>query len=235
MNLIGIPVLDLVGIIVGLFLTLSIFSYIFGDNGLFRLATHIFIGVSAGYLALISWTNIIWPKLLAPAANWDGTTNTILPITVPLVLSLMLLGKLVPKLSTIGSPVMAYLAGAGAAVAIGGAITGTLIPQVISTINVGDLSSFMKEKDLFWPQIIEGAIIIAATISTLIFFQFSARKGTSGELKRGAGIESIARIGKFFIAITLGALFGGVLTAALSALVERWHWIYLSLLALIQS
>ena len=40
------------GVISFLF-TLLIFSYVLGDNPLFRVAVYIFIGVSAGYIAVV--------------------------------------------------------------------------------------------------------------------------------------------------------------------------------------
>jgi hypothetical protein len=54
------------GTIIGLVLTLMVFSYIFGDNFLFRLATHIFVGVAAGYAAVLVIYNIIFPLLANP-------------------------------------------------------------------------------------------------------------------------------------------------------------------------
>ena len=53
------------------FLTLCIFSYLYDDNPFYKAAEHIFIGVSAGYWAVIAfWQNIqpnlfgrLWPKL----------------------------------------------------------------------------------------------------------------------------------------------------------------------------
>ena len=54
------------GTIIAFALTLMVFSYIFGDNGLFRLATHIFIGVAAGYAAVVVIYNIIIPVILNP-------------------------------------------------------------------------------------------------------------------------------------------------------------------------
>ncbi len=44
--------------------------------------------------------------------------------------------------------------------------------------------------------------------------------------------DGIANIGQFFIAVTFGALFAGVLTAALTALVERWNFILTFILSL---
>jgi hypothetical protein len=40
--------LDTVGTIVAIVLTLFVFSYLLGDNILYRLAEHIFVGVAVG-------------------------------------------------------------------------------------------------------------------------------------------------------------------------------------------
>ena len=45
--------MDYIWTLVGFFLTLLVFSYLFGDNPLFRIVTYLFIGVSAGYTAAI--------------------------------------------------------------------------------------------------------------------------------------------------------------------------------------
>ena len=50
----GLGLADVIGAFVGFVLTLLVFSYIFGDNVLFRIAMHIFIGVAAGYVVAIS-------------------------------------------------------------------------------------------------------------------------------------------------------------------------------------
>jgi predicted membrane protein len=40
---------DPIGAIIGFILTIMVLSYIIGDNALFRLAIHIFIGAASGY------------------------------------------------------------------------------------------------------------------------------------------------------------------------------------------
>ena len=53
------------------FLTLSIFSYLYDDNPFYKAAEHLYVGVSAGYVAVISfWQQIqpnmfgrLWPKV----------------------------------------------------------------------------------------------------------------------------------------------------------------------------
>jgi hypothetical protein len=51
---------DLAGTVLGFIFTLLVFSYVFGDNALFRLTIYIFIGVAAGYAAVLAWYNVIW-------------------------------------------------------------------------------------------------------------------------------------------------------------------------------
>ncbi|MDP6569991.1 MAG: hypothetical protein QGF36_04530 [Candidatus Marinimicrobia bacterium] len=54
---------ELIGAWVVVFLTLSIFSYLFDDNPFYKAAEHLFIGVSAGYWAVISFWQQIQPNL----------------------------------------------------------------------------------------------------------------------------------------------------------------------------
>jgi hypothetical protein len=57
---------DPVGALIGFVLTLMVLSYIIGDNFLFRLAIHIFIGVASGYAAVLIISNVIWNQVLVP-------------------------------------------------------------------------------------------------------------------------------------------------------------------------
>ena len=41
-----------------------VFSYLIGDNPLFRIAVYLFIGVSSGYAATVVWHHVLVPKLL---------------------------------------------------------------------------------------------------------------------------------------------------------------------------
>ena len=66
MSLANLSLPDLIGSLVSFVLTLAVFSYILGDNALFRMSVHIFTGAGAGYAAVMAWTTIIWPQLFAP-------------------------------------------------------------------------------------------------------------------------------------------------------------------------
>ncbi|MDP2995015.1 MAG: hypothetical protein Q8N46_07850, partial [Anaerolineales bacterium] len=129
-------VVDLITGGISFLLTLMVLSYLIGDNPAFRVAVYIFIGVSAGYAAAVAWHQVLFPRLIVPllSGNWADRLLTV----VPLVLGLLLLFKLSPRTSRLGTPSMAFLVGVGAAVAVGGAVMGTLFPQARASMNALD-------------------------------------------------------------------------------------------------
>ncbi len=54
---------DLIGIWLGAFFTLAIFSFLYKENPLYRLAEHLFVGVSAAFGILVSLDQAIWPSV----------------------------------------------------------------------------------------------------------------------------------------------------------------------------
>jgi hypothetical protein len=211
---------DMVGMIVGFVLTLMIFSYIFGDNVLFRIALHIFVGVAAGYTLAIAIYNIIWPQLIIPLLS--GSSQERLVTLVPLALGLLLLAKISPRLSSLGTPVMAFLVGVGAAAAIGGAVFGTLFPQALAAMNVFDFQSVFQGG---MGGFINASVMLVGTVSTLAYFHFGARPKKGARAEKPLWLQVVAWIGQAFIALTFGALFAGVYAAALLAMIERWDFL----------
>ena len=194
---------------VGLILTLMVFSYLIGDNPLFRIAVYLFIGVASGYAATVVWHYVLMPRLFEPL----GDPNRLALTIVPLVLSISLLSKLAPRISWIGNFAMAVLVGVGAATAVGGALLGTLIPQAEASMEAMNTRSFLG--------LVDGGVMLIGTVLTLAYFQFGAKRAADGAVKRNAILELLAWLGRIFIAVTLGVLFAGVYMAALTAMIER--------------
>ncbi len=212
---------DLIAGFVAFLLTLFIFSYLIGDNPLFRIAVYIFVGVSAGYVASVVWRQVIWPDLFIPLITGTITQKPLL--FIPLILSALLLTRVSPRLTQLGMPTMALLVGVSAAVAVGGAVTGTLFPQIGATINMFDTHSATSAAQLA-EMLINGVWILAGVTTTLVYFHFGARTTSDGSVRRFALIELIAFVGSIFLAITLGVLFAGVYSAALTALIDRFYF-----------
>lgn len=213
---------DFIGLALGFLLTILIFSYLMGDNPFFRLAIHIYIGVSAAYVAIITINNVLIPRLVLPILT--GNQGERLLSILLIIPSLFLFFKVTP-LRKAGNWVVAILVGIGAAAGIGGAITGTLFPQILGTINAVDPSASAIESNR-WIQAINGLIIVTGTISTLVYFHFGTQEAPGQSTERLPFIETIGKVGKVFLAITFGALYAGVYLSALAALVERLSFLW---------
>ncbi|RPJ26970.1 MAG: hypothetical protein EHM33_09680 [Chloroflexi bacterium] len=207
---------EIISAVVGFLLTLMIFSYLIGDNPLFRIAVYIFIGVSSGYAATVIVYYVLIPKLNLFQTN--DFYQLVLAI-IPLLLGVSLLAKFSPRISWIGNFAMAVLVGVGAATAIGGALLGTVVPQLQAAIDAFDVRSLSVLETI--PKLFEGTVMLLGTGFTLAAFHFSAGRAADGTPKRPRLLEGIAWVGRIFVAITLGVIFAGVYMAALTAMIER--------------
>ena len=210
--------IDFVTGLLSFIITVLILSYIVGDNPAFRLAIHAFVGVSAGYVSVLIFRQVIVNKMFLPLVS--GTLIERILLVFPFVMSLLLLGKSSARFEWIGRPVVALLVGVGTASAVAGAVLGTLFPQTLAVVGLFDLRSSLIQGNVA-SSFLSGVFILIGTVVTLAYFQFTlvGRGKTTG--KRGWFMNFVALLGQIFIAITLGAIFAGVLTAALTALVDR--------------
>jgi hypothetical protein len=210
---------DLIAGVTAFLVTLMILSYLIGDNPAFRIAVHIFVGVTAGYVAAVAWWQVLLPDLILPLTTGSPATRAVL--AVPLLLGGMLLMKGWPPLSRLGVPAMGVLVGVASSVAIGGAIQGTLFPQIgatLESINSWHMGSLEG--------IVNGLLVLVGMVSSLAYFHFSASVKPDGTVRRPGIVELVAGIGAVFLAITLGVLFAGVFSASLTALIERLCFIW---------
>lgn len=224
---------DPIGALIGFVLTVMVLSYIIGDNVLFRLAIHIFIGVASGYAAVLILYNVIWYQVLVPvfqiftenkALNLAAYAIRVIPAVI---LGVWMLTKLSPRLARWGTTVLAFVTGVGAATVIGGAILGTIFPQVGASTDALNIQSAPPALNSMVGWFINGLIILVGTATTLIYFQFTVRRQEEGEpAHRPVILEYISTVGQGFIVVTLGVLFAGVYIAALTALIDRLRFLW---------
>ena len=209
---------DLITGLLSFLFTLLILSYVVGDNPAFRAAVHAFVGVSAGYIFYVVLVQVILNKLFFPLVF--GTWLDRLFAIFPLILGVLLLGKLLPGTEWAGRPVVAFLVGVGTAAAIGGAVLGTIFPQIMATAGMFDTKSSLTAGSLA-TNLVTGLFILVGTVVTLAYFQFTIRGKSTSIGKPGRFVGFFALLGQVFIVITLGAIFAGVLAASLTAFVDR--------------
>jgi hypothetical protein len=215
---------NLAGTVLGLVLSISVFSYLLGDNVLFRVTSSILIGVAAGIACVMTLYNVLLPQLVTPLLS-NSKTDMVL-VVVPLILSVMLLLKISPSSSRFGNAPVAYLVGVGVAAAIGGAVNGTIFPQINATINMFQTNPMTTQFGTRFIQIFEGFVVLIGTIATLAYFHYGTRRDQDQRLNRNPMVELLSWVGLVFIAITFGVLFAGVFSAALAAFVEKGHYFW---------
>jgi hypothetical protein len=212
-----------VGSLVGAILSLLILSYPIGDNPLYRFALHVLVGVLVGFSA----GAVVREVLLGMALPQLGSTPT--AVVVPLVLGILLLFKGFPSQAFVGNISLAYLVGVGTAVALGGALLGTLVPQVGATgqaLSQATVSSFRFG-------LVDGLMVVVGTVCTLLVFTFAEPSAERGSLGWRRVVDGAGWLGRLFLIFAYGVAFAGALTASLSIFVARMqHFIDLAARAL---
>lgn len=198
--------MEQIGLWAGFVLTLMVFSYVLGDNVLYRLAVYVFVGLAAGYIAVVTWDSVIMPWINGTIRS-GGVTNIVFG-AIPLVLATLLLLKASQRFGRLGDLALAFLIGVGAAVALVGAITGTLIPLARST---GSISL----------NAINSVLLLIGVICTLVYFQYLARRTADGQVQRGLIVRALGTVGQGVIVITLGALYAAAIITSLTIFSER--------------
>lgn len=208
--------IELAGLIVGLLLTLFIYSYLIGDNPLYRFSVHLLVGVSAAYAAVVVVRQLllpIWQQIQADPASPDSVIWL-----VPVLFMMMLLARRLPSVSWLGNTSLALLVGVGAAVSLMGSLTGTLWPQIMAVQPTSP---------------VQGVGVALLTVCTLLAFQFTAlRPRSSGTWQPVMWQRGATAIGRIVLTITFGALFATLVSTGLVLLAERLNFFLTELVQL---
>lgn len=205
--------MEQVGLWAGFVLTLMVFSYILGDNVLYRLAVYLFVGLAAGFVTVITWESVIWPWLNGTVLAEGSNLPSLVIGALPLVLGALLLLKGSVRLGRVGNLALAFIVGVGTAVALVGAVTGTLIPLAAAT------SSGVSAN------LVNGGLAVLGVVSTLAYFQYLARRRPGGLVTRGPFSRTLGFLGQGVIVVTLGALYAAAVLTSLTIFSERVSFI----------
>lgn len=188
-------------------LTLLIFSYLLGDNPLFRLAVYLFVALAAAFTTIVTFESVIFPVILALQDNTITRQDSLDALLLLLAAALILIPS--PKSFPVRRVALAFLIAVGAAVAVVGVTAGTLLPFILST------GRRVADNPL------NGAIVIIGVLTSLLSFQYLARQQRDGSVVRGRFTAVVSGIGQVFIAVTLGAVYGAAILTSLTILTER--------------
>jgi hypothetical protein len=204
---------DVIGAGLAVVLTVMIFSYLLGANPLYRLAQHLFVGVSIGYAGVVLLTTVLLPRLGQVANDPAGTS---LSVGLPMLLGVLFLGRLARPNFPLATPALTIVTVVAAALALGGALAGTLVPQMAATM----LSLNPAQVGLFGA--LNNLIIVAGVLVSLYYFSFGVRP----DGKRGPVGAAVAGAGRWLIIATLGVVLGTLTVSFVAALIDRVRFIF---------
>jgi len=115
--------IDLFGFWLAIFLTFCVLSFLYKDNPFYKLAEHLFIGVSIGYVVTKQYFDTFEPKVV------DNLREGRWIYVIGLLLAMMLLLKLSKRLAWVGRYPIAIVVGFYAGIQITGVTQGDLAPQ----------------------------------------------------------------------------------------------------------
>ncbi len=216
-----------VGIWVAALMTLFVFSFLYRDNPLYKIAESTVIGVSAAYWMVIGFWSTIIPNLfgvLIPAWIQSWAQPGLSPLyvdawkwqLVPLVLSVMLLWRLMPVGGWVSRWPLAFIIG----ITAGNRLIGFLEADFISQINNSILPLIVMTTEgqfNFWDSL-KNLLIVSSILACLVYFFFSfEHKGTVGK---------VARVGIWVLMITFGAAFGYTVMGRIALLAIRFEFLF---------
>ena len=205
----SLPLSQLIGAWVAAGLTLCIFSFLYEDNPFYRLAEHLYVGASLGYLLVQSLFQTLiplgWEPLTALPHRWV--------LLVPVGLGVLLLCRLLPKATWLARWPLALLIGYGAGVSIPAFVATRVFSQIQGTVQ-----PFLRTDT--WAPGIRAGVVLAGVVSVLASFLFTVEH--KGPLK------PLSRMGRLYLMLGFGAAYGlavqGRLALAYDRFVDLKEW-----------
>ena len=180
--------------------TIAVWSYLVGARLIFVLMQHLLAGLATGYLVLLAIRDVLLPRLAVPLV--EHADERILLVPALLLVVMLVAASWLPRPAV--APVAAIVVGGIAAFALGGAVVGTVLPQIAAALPTTTAAS---------PDLAGEVISLAITSLVLLAFLHGAPRGRL--TTRGASI------GRWLLVGGIGGWLGFLLVSRLSLLVDR--------------
>ena len=218
--------------------TLAIFSFLYRDNPVYKVAESVVVGVSAGYWMVVGFWDMIVPNLLGKLV--PGLVQaTFLPgltqldphwgYLIPAAFGILLLMRLSPKGQSLSLWTLAFIVGTTAAIRMVGYIEGDFLSQVNATVvpiyqEIQNVDGTVNGYSTFWASVRQLTLLIGVLACLTYFFFSVEHKGAVGK---------VAKLGIWFLMITFGAAFGFTVMGRIALLAARFEFLFIDWLWLI--
>jgi hypothetical protein len=194
-------------------LTLFILTFLYEDNPLFKLAEHLYVGVSVGYTIVKAYDTVVVRLIYEPMIKQGDWT-----LLIPLAIGALMLTRYAPRAAWMSRIAFAFVVGVGSGLAIPRVISSYILKQIEDTVRplltlaADGGASFTY--DLINPASnLNAVILLVGVVSVLFYFFFSVEHTGPG--------RAVARTGIIFLMIAFGAAFGYTVMARMSLLIGR--------------
>ncbi|MBN1433128.1 hypothetical protein JW921_00095 [Candidatus Fermentibacterales bacterium] len=192
-----------IGILVSAIFTLAVYSFLYKENPLYRLAEHLVVGVSTGYYVAVTYTRVIGPRLIDPLLAGEGWV-----LLIPGFLGLLYITRFFSRIAWLSRYPMAFVMGTSMGVGFPLTMKAMVLRQLEATVFP------IFQQGMSADIVIGNAIIILGTLAALIYFFFSRPH-------KGPFFGGGSRIGIWIIMIGFGATFGFTVMGRISLLIGR--------------
>jgi hypothetical protein len=206
-----------IGTLVAAISTIAIFSFLYRDNPLYRLAEHVLIGLSVGFTLVLLWNSVLTPKMLVPLFRYGNLWSLI-----PFGFSILMLMRVRGAWARFSKPVMALIIGAGAGLSIPARLDARILRQLSATI---EPFSAMGLGVLSPAEIFNAILGLIAVVTVMVYFFYTRPDNKP--------VRAISETGIYFLMVFFGATFGYTVTSRLTLLIGRIEFLLSDFLGLI--
>lgn len=188
------------GKIVGAFLMICVFTLLYKENPLSRVAEHAMIGVAAGYVFV---TNFWFIYNTGVKGVFNGNPQYILA----LVLGALLFANLSKKWAWLGRYGLSLITGTGVALAISRVVLTDVLVQMVSIVE----PFLTLSTPVSW---INATLMLVITVSVLSYFLFTTKA-------RSQTISPIYKFGRYAMMLSFGMQYGQTATYRINMAIGR--------------
>ncbi|MAF11010.1 hypothetical protein CMK11_11230 [Candidatus Poribacteria bacterium] len=191
-------------------LSLAMFSFLYRENAVYRVAEHVMVGVGTGVTVLLALyfvlIPVVWKGITAPKDATSAAWTILFTL-----LGVLFMAPFVPRLGWLARIPCGIAIGYAAGQTLPAAIQARLFPQALSTIQgVGDAGSA-------WA-VINALVVLVGTTSVLVYFMMTVR--------RGAALNAVSRVGVVFLMLGFGAVYGNMVISRFTILIGRLQFLF---------
>ncbi|OPL20068.1 MAG: hypothetical protein AVO35_01025 [Candidatus Aegiribacteria sp. MLS_C] len=198
---------EIIGIWVGAFFTLAIYSFLYKENPVYRLAEHLVVGISLGYTMAITYDVVLKPRLIEPllaGGSWI--------LLIPALLGLLYITRFISSIAWLSRYPIAFVLGTG----MGVGFPLTMKSNVLRQLEAAMIPFY--QEGMPWHMVLGNVVLVLGTLAALIYFFFS-------KPHKGFFFGTGSRIGIWIIMLGFGATFGFTVMGRISLLIGRIQYL----------